>query len=490
MAAMPVAAMPMVADSIHACADNTCVGSTSMLQTGLSGVKVVGMSSTPAPTYRFIENESEIVVGSYRHSDQMAPRWSSKGILGIRRSLERPEWAKSYRCLDDSQSTCEECSILVTKPRWEMTLNDSANCWDHGGYAHQARAGPRIWVDVNQPWVKYSYSTHIRCEAAEAQINFAVFDIGYGTLKYFFDGEQGTTDNPNFHVYFGFVPHFDDHPIDLNSPIESFNTWALPKGTGATWRNVINMIVPLTGPGPHEFVLEFLPYPDRKEPAFANIQEIRMFMPPSYATCEDTKACLSKLSGARAAPLRNNNTLQRECLLSTPAPGSQCHTWRDCLNSSTEEVLLSLLNAALPPTAGASLIESAPRQNTGVQCMNPVMEDPEAWMCDCFESMMGRCKAIGEESVTHEGSASTDVCIRAQYCLYDYTCDDWKAESCHDAEVTNMMERLNAQSSSLIAQESPNRSSSSALMSRTVQASLAHGKETSMEETMQLKQCS
>jgi hypothetical protein len=417
-----------------------------------------------------VDDEIDIVVGSYKHQDTFRNQWSAKGVLAKRRSWDRPEWAKTYRCVSDSADTCEDCYVPTTKPRWTLSLQDALNCWDHGGFAHGARAGPRIWVDVGQAWQKYSYLIHLRCEAGAASIKFGIFDIGHATLRYLFDGEDVTQDR--FNVRFGNIPTELGHAIDLNSPIESFKTWALPKGTSSTWRNIVLMNIPLSEAGPHELLFEFLPNPDRQDAAFANLQEIHIFMPPVYADCEDSKACLKKLTWTNGAQLRNNNTLQRECLTTEPEPHSACQRWRDCLNSSISDQLLALLNAAFPAATATSNESQATVSSH--DCMNPATEDPESWMCDCYETMLSRCQEINMLRI------SIDVCIRAQYCQYDRVCASWKAKSCHDAEVTDMIQQLSLSSNS---------SSLSAMSTRAAKSPRALDKDAEFDETLHTKHC-
>merc|ERR1712107_281348 len=115
-----------------------------------------------------------------------------------------------------------------------------------------------------------------------------------------------------------------------------------------------------------------------------------------------------------------------------------CRAWRKCLRKSKQEQhVLTLLGAAgagdasayakAPATVSA---DAPPAEAPGDRCVNPALEDPESWNCDCWDNMHSRCQMIagGTKGFAGErGLAPAFVadCIRAQFCLYPPVCASW-----------------------------------------------------------------
>merc|ERR1712232_550766 len=82
-------------------------------------------------------------------------------------------------------------------------------------------------------------------------------------------------------------------------------------------------------------------------------------------------------------------------------------------------------------------------QNNTSPCMNPLVEDPESWDCDCYEVMHTRCDDISSLPVVQPVYSLSD-CLRALLCHHDGVCGFWKDEFCssvspilHDALFSN-----------------------------------------------------
>merc|ERR1719226_393572 len=70
--------------------------------------------------------------------------------------------------------------------------------------------------------------------------------------------------------------------------------------------------------------------------------------------------------------------------------------------------------------------------------MNPFVEDPESWACDCYENMVRRCNEIEN----HSAYTDLDGCLVAQYCLYPRVCDWWKEVACQHSNTKAIMDVL------------------------------------------------
>eukprot|EP00747_Dinoflagellata_sp_TGD_P029586 gnl/TRDRNA2_/TRDRNA2_134006_c0_seq1.p1 gnl/TRDRNA2_/TRDRNA2_134006_c0~~gnl/TRDRNA2_/TRDRNA2_134006_c0_seq1.p1 ORF type:complete len:151 (-),score=32.61 gnl/TRDRNA2_/TRDRNA2_134006_c0_seq1:107-559(-) len=75
-------------------------------------------------------------------------------------------------------------------------------------------------------------------------------------------------------------------------------------------------------------------------------------------------------------------------------------------------------------------------------CILPSAEDPMSWKCDCYEQMLARCHALGKEATGKKKALA--LCLRAQFCIHENTCEQWKAKVCKRKKVKNMISKLNA----------------------------------------------
>merc|ERR1712228_442331 len=67
-------------------------------------------------------------------------------------------------------------------------------------------------------------------------------------------------------------------------------------------------------------------------------------------------------------------------------------------------------------------------------CINPAIQDAEAWTCDCFDEMQAQCANV---------HATEEVCLRAQMCGHARVCEEWKQTAgCDDLEIASVMEAL------------------------------------------------
>jgi len=155
--------------------------------------------------------------------------------------------------------------------------------------------------------------------------------------------------------------------------------------------------------------------------------------------CMVGKNCLAELGDGSDAgfELRNNNTLQRQCLesgassLQTSALTEMCSAWVSCLPAENKHILKTLLKAAHAPPQETSLVrqvisasgaasfaeEVATVNGTSADpndCVDPAIDDPESYDCECVEEMIETCGSVDE------------TCFKNIMCKNFQVCQSWK----------------------------------------------------------------
>eukprot|EP00747_Dinoflagellata_sp_TGD_P046517 gnl/TRDRNA2_/TRDRNA2_144480_c2_seq1.p1 gnl/TRDRNA2_/TRDRNA2_144480_c2~~gnl/TRDRNA2_/TRDRNA2_144480_c2_seq1.p1 ORF type:complete len:238 (-),score=32.43 gnl/TRDRNA2_/TRDRNA2_144480_c2_seq1:82-795(-) len=194
----------------------------------------------------------------------------------------------------------------------------------------------------------------------------------------------------------------------------------------------------------------------------AVVQKLLLYTTVDYARCMDKEACLKVLSdlGPSGVRLRNSNSLQKKCfqlssheLAFRPDLQSACTVWRQCLQrergaAGTEDFearTIALLDAAnIDGEAGITSNIQMPMSNTAGFCINPPMEDPQSWACDCYDEMKSQCLAVAKkmDDVKTGLKYKETICLRAHYCMNDNICPEWSRVSCRGDDIEAMMNLL------------------------------------------------
>jgi hypothetical protein len=154
--------------------------------------------------------------------------------------------------------------------------------------------------------------------------------------------------------------------------------------------------------------------------------------------CLGIKNCLTSLGdgGVEAYTIRNGNNFQGMCLRgdsSLPAHlNNVCQEWKQCLTDGQKEKLLALLTASSSQVVqGGSALTEVTRENRTTEedpvngCMDPAVEDPESWECDCLDNMISECGGVDAE------------CFRKQMCCHQGICSNWRNTHCTYDEQNN-----------------------------------------------------
>mmetsp|Transcript_106637 Transcript_106637/g.227722 ORF Transcript_106637/g.227722 Transcript_106637/m.227722 type:complete len:490 (-) Transcript_106637:127-1596(-) len=393
---------------------------------------------------------------------------NKNGFKWVRRSIfGRAEAQKALRCHNSSSASCEEC--------WGKT-----DCWF--GHRNMRKADGSNW----QMWKRIVQIMHLRCDLDSVAVSFKLKSIVNGTLRAFWDEVEVTPQN-GFHV--------QGHMMSPVSELNSTPGWASNKKGHTGYATL-----PLPRKGAHELLLEFSPTGPN---ALVVATNMRMFVSKAFARCEDVQTCLASLGTGQ---LRNSNTQQLECLLADPPTGNQCVKWRKCLDKASDAEdaegdhrshLITLLMAAgvgnaelgtelgtLMPWGGDSHAVDAYASDPVSEekhCMDPRLEDPEAWECDCYEEAKQQCMSL---TPTPEDT-SLAQCLRAHYCMNRRVCSEWKASFCTSSEVTHFIEALNAQSASWEDEEAVSQS----LLERSSVAQRDLGASNQLDQSLGGKHC-
>jgi len=191
---------------------------------------------------------------------------------------------------------------------------------------------------------------------------------------------------------------------------------------------------------------------DHSNPSSAEVNMQALGVDPSAESCMDVKDCLGELSdGSReASELRNKNKRQLQCLdedtaSMSPELKTMCQKWNACVVAEDTKVSLRhFLRAVL--LKGGVLMEDvdggSQRQMVDPHtCIQPDIDDPESWDCECLPIMEKRC----EEEVQFQ-DLSIEECLRMQICEHAQVCTSWKASHCDQPSQSLMIRRAVASS--------------------------------------------
>jgi len=162
--------------------------------------------------------------------------------------------------------------------------------------------------------------------------------------------------------------------------------------------------------------------------------------------CMGIKDCLSVFGDDSDASfhIRNSNDWQLRCLETHTLPGQgpedKCKKWLACLTDATKNRLKTFLRAAGTRTSSMLMEESRAQQLT--PCVDPSIEDPEAWDCDCLEEMVESCGGLSED------------CLKKRMCKIDSVCKAWKEQHCSPEMIAmhqNTSTKVGPQASALIS---------------------------------------
>lgn len=353
-----------------------------------------------------------------------------QGKQKCREYWSRPDWAVMHRCSSTRRESCQACTTKT------------ADCW--GNYRGEQDVGVRA---SKAKWKAHFMTIHVRCQTGDINIVFKVKRLRRGELRVFWDGvQQGST-------------VMSDKALD-KVKIEDKGTRKLSTNNHRT----VALKIPIARAGGHTFVIQFLP--DAIDSTYKDplviVRNVRFFLAPEYAKCENEKACLHKLheAGAAGMLLRSSPALQGECLAGEAvAKGPACQSWRSCLAPEFKASLSNMIGAAgfsapgtltqvnVSSSSETSIVRSvgglaSSRREAQAFCINPATEDPESWACDCYEEAVARCSTIEDLP-----SYSLQSCLRASYCMHPSVCKSWLDAYCtpvapDGAVIVNMMQEL------------------------------------------------
>jgi len=178
--------------------------------------------------------------------------------------------------------------------------------------------------------------------------------------------------------------------------------------------------------------------------------------------CMGVKDCLASVGdkSASAFTFRQSNVKQLACLAATTAlqrakVSDHCEVWETCVSSSGIKLKLeALLGAALTPRgslAEGKINDSDPMQlNDAEGCVDPSVEDPESWECECMDQMTASCDGVDEE------------CFNKILCGNTNVCGSWKGAHCEESLLAKHKITLQA-----------SQNKSAALMRRVAKTSIA-----------------
>mmetsp|Transcript_92546 Transcript_92546/g.205697 ORF Transcript_92546/g.205697 Transcript_92546/m.205697 type:complete len:552 (+) Transcript_92546:57-1712(+) len=340
------------------------------------------------------------------------------GKLKILRVLRRPEWARTLRCRNESEASCEACSAFSS---------GADDCW-----ADDEETGRRsLKSRPGDDWARYLFLFHVSCRPDEGQnwlrLEFTVDELRSGSLSFFFDGKeltgqagglQGTVSSPMVH-----------NAEDVAFEQQHIRARIFPEKVQAH--------VNLTQSKGHEFRMEFRPSKDNVESS-VSLENVMVYMQDDFARCQDQHACVQEMAKTEDGfKLRNDNALQLQCLEVWDPYNAACRQWRRCLKRNGEHHARNMLALLVAAGAGESnFIATAPKAD---QCLFPPTEDPQAWDCDCYAEMERRCMSVQAHRL---GNAIQVYCLRAIMCWHPRVCDSWKTHMCKDPFVYELFSSL------------------------------------------------
>jgi len=154
----------------------------------------------------------------------------------------------------------------------------------------------------------------------------------------------------------------------------------------------------------------------------------------SVDKCMTGKLCMNWLGdGSDAAyELRNSNDLQYKCLASGTSSldsglQSVCAAWDKCLPAESKAVLTVLLKISGASLTGSSFADKAVLKASTQEnltkyadpngCIDPAVDDPESWDCECVEDMKTSCGGVDE------------ACFKGILCGKAEICQTWKDDA-------------------------------------------------------------
>ena len=63
--------------------------------------------------------------------------------------------------------------------------------------------------------------------------------------------------------------------------------------------------------------------------------------------------------------------------------------------------------------------------------MNPAVDDPESWECECLANMISACGAKCDDVA----AATCSTCFNEHMCQSPQVCSSWKATACSEASL-------------------------------------------------------
>jgi len=170
--------------------------------------------------------------------------------------------------------------------------------------------------------------------------------------------------------------------------------------------------------------------------------------------------------------------------------------WRQCLEAAQGDHrsrLITLLTAAGVSNIGSGITipfggdatevaAYAPAPGLGGQhCLDPRLEDPEAWDCDCYDEAKQLCSSL---IPINTGRTSAAQCLRALYCINLRVCPAWKATFCTSEKVKEFIQELSAPSTSGQGSQA-----SHALVARSMLAQPNLGASIQLDKSVGRKHC-
>jgi len=153
--------------------------------------------------------------------------------------------------------------------------------------------------------------------------------------------------------------------------------------------------------------------------------------------CMAVKDCLDLLGDGSAAAfeLRNGNGLQLQCLVGGNLLGMSilvqeiCKKWNRCVTKTGKKKhLLALLRAGRRANPGLLEQVSLSNETDADACVDPSVDDPESWDCECAETMNAACD--GKE---------LEPCMQKMMCKNSNICCSWKKEHCPSPTCTGAL---------------------------------------------------
>eukprot|EP00747_Dinoflagellata_sp_TGD_P211914 gnl/TRDRNA2_/TRDRNA2_85080_c0_seq1.p1 gnl/TRDRNA2_/TRDRNA2_85080_c0~~gnl/TRDRNA2_/TRDRNA2_85080_c0_seq1.p1 ORF type:complete len:536 (+),score=65.24 gnl/TRDRNA2_/TRDRNA2_85080_c0_seq1:102-1709(+) len=343
------------------------------------------------------------------------------------RELSRPIWQKTLRCTGPTETSCEPCiesecwTWKTVEPPKRMRRRRAPTAKEEEKNLMQS-----LTLDAESKFQRFISAVHVQCASPRIGIVFVPKYLYGGKLRFFWDGVEITKEN-------GFDMETNDNYDPSRSQSKRSKKRQTRKEKKTQRFRKWSWDVP--HPGGHEFTMEFTKYKGQR--ARIDIQGLSFYMPSSYATCQDTKVCLSMLGSSPAAmELRNDNTFQMKCLKLgwrfLPEPKkSACMSWHKCLDKVDDgkhdkvTELLHILEAAHVGSQAAVTQEPSDKQ-----CIFPPTADPESWDCDCHDEMLCRCREIQHNHKLDLQQEFVPACLNAQFCLHPGVCPGWKKASC------------------------------------------------------------